>query len=224
MPSARTSMRPLPRHAGDGVPAYVWDRVSARYSRQLWLERAAVRTAVGLLAPASGERVLDVGTGTGELLHQLARRPDRPGDVVGVDPSAAMLARVPRLPAGWSVRVADARYLPFGDDDFDAAAASYVLHVLADADVPLVLAELRRVLRPRGRLVVVTPGVSSRGPARGFGLALDRLAARRPSRYGGLRALDPRPALERAGFDIAQARWILLGYPSICVLAHPSER
>jgi ubiquinone/menaquinone biosynthesis C-methylase UbiE len=217
-------MRPLPRHAGEGVPAYVWDRVSAHYSRQLWLERAAVRTAVELLAPASGERVLDVGTGTGELLRQLARRPARPGDVVGVDASAAMLARVSRLPAGWSVRVADARRLPFGDDEFDAATASYVLHVLADADVPLVLAELRRVLGPRGRLVVVTPGIPSRGPMRPVGVALDRLAARRPSGYGGLRALDPRPALERAGFDIAQARWSLRGYPSICVLAHSAER
>ena len=209
----------LPPHAGDGVPPYVWDRVSVHYDRQLWLERSAVRAAAELLAPGSGERVLDVGTGTGEVLRQLALRPEAPREVVGVDASAVMLARVSHLPAGWSVQVADARCLPIGDGEFDTAAASYVLHVLADADVPVVLAELRRVLRPGGRLVLVTPGVPAHGPVRLLALALDRLAARRPSRYGGLRALDPRPALERAGFDIERVRWSLRGYPSICVLA-----
>ena len=207
----------LPRR--DGVPPYVWDRVSVHYDRQLWLERAAVRTAAELLSPAGGERVLDVGTGTGEVLRQLARRPLRPAEVVGIDASAAMLARVSHLPAGWSVRVGDARRLPFGDGEFDAATVSYVLHVLADADVPVVLAELRRVLRPGGRLVLVTPGIPARGPMRVLALGLDRLAACRPSRCGGLRALDPRPALRRAGFDIGRARWSLRGYPSICVLA-----
>ncbi|HUY59400.1 MAG TPA: methyltransferase domain-containing protein [Solirubrobacteraceae bacterium] len=212
-------MRPSPSVSGDGVPQYVWDRVSVHYDRQLWFERAAVRAAVELLAGRGGERALDVGTGTGEVLRQLARGPARPGEVVGVDTSEAMLARVSQLPAGWSVQIGDARCLPFGAAEFDAATACYVLHVLADADVAAALAELRRVLRPGGRLVVVTPGIPARGPGRTLALALDRLAARHPNRYGGLRALDTRPALERAGFDIAKERWSLLGYPSICVLA-----
>lgn len=200
------------------APAGVWDRLSSHYDRQLWLERAAVRRALRLVAPQAGERVLDVGTGTGEVLRQLARHP-RYREVIGIDSSAGMLARVPDLPAGFSVRVADVRGLPFPDDHFDVVTASYVLHVLRDADLPAVVAELRRVLRPGGRLVTVTPAAPTRGPLRIIAIALDRLARRAPRRFVGLRALDPRCALERSGFEIATALWSLRGYPSICVLA-----
>lgn len=208
----------------DGVPTVAWDRLSARYDRQLWLERSAVRTAVDLLAPGRDDRMLDLATGTGEVLRQLARRVERPREVVGVDASAAMLAHVSALPAGWSVRIGDARELAFGDDEFDVVSASYVLHVLADGDLPAALAELRRVLRPGGRLVTVTPAIPGRGPLRQVARALDRLATRNPERYGGLRALDPRAELRRAGFAFSDARWSLRGYPSLCVLARAPER
>lgn len=200
------------------VPPTVWDQVSAHYDRQLWLERGAVRRAVALLASRDGERILDVGTGTGEVLRQLARHPDRL-QATGVDQSAAMLARVPDLPPGWSVRVADARSLPFSDGAFDAVTAAYLLQVLSDTDIPGVVGELLRVLRPGGRLVTVTPSIPPRGPLRLLGSALDQLARRHPRSYGGLRALNPRPALEQAGFEIAAVHWSLRGYLSLCVLA-----
>ena len=202
------------------APGGVWDRLSSHYDRQLWLERLAVRDAVRLVAPHAGERVLDVGTGTGEVLRQLGRHPGCQ-QVIGVDSSAAMLSRVPDLPVGFSVQVADARGLPFPDDHFDVVTASYVLHVLPNAELPAVVAELRRVLRPGGRLVTVTPATPTRGPSRILAIALDRLARRAPRRFVGLRALDPRCALERAGFEIAAVLWSLRGYPSICVLARP---
>ena len=203
----------------DGVPTAAWDQFSRHYDRQLWLERSAVRTALELLALAGDERMLDLATGTGEVLRQLARRAQRPREVVGIDTSAAMLARVGALRDGWSVHVGDARSLPFEDATFDVASAAYALHVLADGDVPIVLGELARVLRTGGRLVTVTPAIPDRGPARPLARALDRIATQPPERYGGLRALDPRPALARAGFVIGDARWNLRGYPSLCVLA-----
>jgi ubiquinone/menaquinone biosynthesis C-methylase UbiE len=196
----------------------VWDQVSGHYDRQLWLERGAVRRAVELLAPRDGERILDVGTGTGEVLRQLARHPGRL-QAIGVDQSAEMLARVPELPVGWSVGVADARRLPFADGAFDAVTAAYLLQVLPVPDVSGAVGELLRVLRPGGRLVTVTPSIPPRGPRRLLGSTLDGLAKRRPSRYGGLRALDPRAALEQAGFEVAAVGWSLRGYPSLCVLA-----
>jgi ubiquinone/menaquinone biosynthesis C-methylase UbiE len=200
------------------VPPTFWDRVSADYDRQLFLERGPVRCALALLAPQDGERILDVGTGTGEVLRQLARRRSRL-QATGVDQSAAMLARVPELPAGWSVSVADARRLPYADGAFDAVTAAYLLHVLPTKDIPAVAGELLRVLRPGGRLVTITPAIPPRGPLRLLGSALDGLARRRPSRYSGLRALDPRGSLEQAGFEIAAARWSLRGYLSLCILA-----
>jgi len=55
--------------------------------------------------------------------------------------------------------------------------------------------------------------------ARPIAAALDGLATRRPDRYRGLRALNPACALERAGFRLLRSRWILRGYPGVCVLA-----
>lgn len=205
--------------APDGVPPQAWDEFSRHYDRQLWLERAAVATALALLRPQPDERVLDVATGTGEALRQLAACRDRPRQAIGIDQSAAMLSHVPALPGGWATQQADARALPFAASCFDVAISSYLLHLLMPTDVPIVLAELRRVLRPGGRLVTVTPAIPPRGPARPLARALDRLAACRPHRYGGLRALDVRPALIDAGFQVAEARWNLRGYPTLCVLA-----
>ena len=204
-------------------PAGIWDRLSARYDRQLWLERRAVAQAVALLAPRAGERHLDLGTGTGEVLRQLRHRVEMPRELVGVDASAGMLARVGALPDGWSLHRGDVRAIPFADASFEVASASYLLHLLAPDDLPAVVVEIGRVLVPGGRLVTVTPAIPDRGVARPLAAALDRLSHRRPAAYRGLRALDPRPALERAGFGIERSEWNLWGYPSLCVLARRRE-
>lgn len=197
----------------------VWDDLSRRYERQLWLERAAVREALDLLAPGPDDHLLDLATGTGEVLRQLARRDRRPRSAIGVDSSPAMLARAATPPAGWSLRQADARSLPFAAAEFDAISAAYLLHVVAEADLHAILAEARRVLRPGGRMVTVTPAIPGRWPARPLARALDRLAAAAPRLCCGLRALDPRSALERAGLEIEAHGFSLRGYPSLCVLA-----
>lgn len=197
-----------------------WDRLSHRYDRQLWLERSAVRTLVALLDPAPDHELLDAGTGTGAVLRALLERERRPRTVIGIDASAAMLSHVGALPDGWSVQLGDASGLPFADAAFDAVSASYLLHVVDD--VPAVLDEIRRVLRPGGRLVTVTPAVPPRGLARPLARALDRLADRDGDRYIGLRALDPTAALERAGFTVDASRWNVRGYPSLCVKSRPS--
>ncbi len=202
-----------------GVPLGAWDQASSHYDRQLWLERSAVRTALDMLDPQADERLLDIGTGTGEVLRQLLDRDKPPHVAVGVDASAGMLAHAPKLPPEWAIREGDARELPFDDDGFDIAVAAYILHVLPAADVPTALAELARVLRPGGRAAIVTPAIPRRGVMRCVALASDALARRAPRRYGGLRALDPRSPLSHAGFTVVNARTNLRGYPSLCVLA-----
>lgn len=203
-----------------GVRSATWERLSGLYDRQLWLERAAVRTALDLACAGPDDRLLDLGTGTGEVLRELAGRPVRPRGAVGVDASAAMLARVPALPGGWTVSRGDLSALPCASDEFDVAVASYVLHVLPDAALAPALAELARVLRPGGRFVTVTPVVPARGLLRPVAVALDAMARRTLAWTGGLRAFDPRQALAEAGFRVIRARVLQRGYPSLCVLAH----
>lgn len=107
---------------------------------------------VDLAGDVAGRRILDAGCGSGAVSEALRAR----GAVVaGFDRSAAMveLARR-RLGDGTDLRVADiGRPLPYPDGEFDDAIAALVLHYLEDWTAPL--AELRRVLRPGGRLIVV---------------------------------------------------------------------
>lgn len=103
-----------------------------------------------LAGDVRGRHVLDAGCGSGPLAAQLQAR----GAVVsGFDTSAAMLDLARRrLAEGTDLRVADlAEPLPYDDGAFDDVVASLVLHYLRDWTAPL--AELRRLLRPGGRLI-----------------------------------------------------------------------
>jgi SAM-dependent methyltransferase len=99
----------------------------------------------------AGRRILDAGCGAGPLLAALR---DRGALVTGFDKSAEMLELARRrLGDDADLRVADlGSALPFPDNTFDDVAASLVLHYLEDWGPAL--AELRRVLKPGGRLIV----------------------------------------------------------------------
>lgn len=120
-----------------------------------WYERPAM---VGLAGDIDGHRVLDAGCGSGPLTAALR---DRGAIVTGFDLSSAMieLARQ-RLGADADLHVGDlGERLPFDDNAFDDVVASLCLHYLEDWAPPL--AELRRVLRPGGRLILSVPHPSA---------------------------------------------------------------
>ena len=112
-----------------------------------YYERPATLALAGDVA---GRRILDAGCGSGPLFAELR---DRGAIVTGFDASAGMLEIARRrLGDDADLRVADlGRPLPFPDSAFDDVIASLVLHYLEDWTAPL--AELRRVLRPGGRLI-----------------------------------------------------------------------
>ncbi|MEJ1199300.1 MULTISPECIES: class I SAM-dependent methyltransferase [unclassified Streptomyces] len=113
-----------------------------------YYERPAMLTLAGDVA---GHRVLDAGCGSGPLTAALR---DRGAVVTGIDASAGMLALARRrLGDDVALHLADlSDRLPFDDGAFDDVVASLVLHYLEDWEPTL--AELRRVLRPGGRLIV----------------------------------------------------------------------
>jgi ubiquinone/menaquinone biosynthesis C-methylase UbiE len=155
--------------------------------------------------------LLDVATGTGGLLRELAVR-DGPRQAweVGVDRSASMLAVArEHLPGDWPLVRGDARQLRFEDGSFDVATVCYLLHLLAPGDRRRVLEEMARVLRPGGRAVTVT--VEARRPVT---RALLVLLPRR----SGLRPLDPADEFQAAGLRPIRARFVRSGWPSLCLL------
>lgn len=206
------------------VRATAWDRAAPLYDVQLALERRALDAALEVASPAAGDRVLDLATGTGALLRRLALRPDPPREVLGVDASAAMLARAPALPPTWRLRRVDATQLPLPAGGYDLVCAAYLLHVLDATARRSVLGEVNRVLARGGRLVLVTvtaPPPSVLAVAFAALAALAAWARRGPGILAGLRPLDPRPELRAAGFDVMRARRTTRGYPSLVVLARP---
>jgi ubiquinone/menaquinone biosynthesis C-methylase UbiE len=197
----------------------VWDRAARLYDFQLLLERAAIDQALELAAIRGGERVLDLGTGTGAVLVELAARADAPREAVGVDRSASMLAEAQDLPYRWRLLRADATALPFPTDSFDVIVAAYLLHLLEPPGRRAVIAEAARVLRPRGRLITVTVSMP-RSPALALTFApLTAMARRSSGIMAGLRVLDPRGELIDGGFCVRAARHTSRGYPSLVVLA-----
>ena len=101
-----------------------------------------------------GQRVLDVGCGTGVHARAAAQRVGPTGSVVGLDPNAGMLAVAASSiePVQWRRGVAEA--LPFEDAALDRIVSGFVLMFLTDPQ--RALAEMVRVLTPGGRLTVTT--------------------------------------------------------------------
>ena len=114
--------------------------------------RRLVRSALGA---APGERILDVGCGPGFYCAELVEEVGPDGSILGVDSSPQMLALAERrCEAHDNVAFAEgaATALPVEDEAFDAALCVQVLEYMPD--VPAVLAELHRALRPGGRVVL----------------------------------------------------------------------
>jgi len=139
-----------------------YDRISSAYDALADASEGACRErGLSLLAPAPGESALEVGYGTGHGLVELARRVGEAGRVVGLDVSPSMArearGRLDRegVAARVDLRVGAAPPLPFEDAAFDVAWMSFTLELFPETTVPEVLAEVRRVLVPGGRLGVV---------------------------------------------------------------------
>jgi len=142
--------------------AGVFDSVAARYDLMNdlmsgGLHRLWKRFTIESSGVRPGERVLDIAGGTGDLARLFARRVGASGEVVLTDINAAMLrlGRDRLLDAGVIVPVAqcNAEALPFASDRFDCVSVAFGLRNMTHKDAAL--AEMRRVLRPGGRLLVL---------------------------------------------------------------------
>jgi ubiquinone/menaquinone biosynthesis C-methylase UbiE len=147
-------------------------RSSARfYDLMVWLltlgrERSFRERLIELARLQPGESVLDVGCGTGTLAIAAKRRVGPTGSVQGIDASPEMIARANRKARKEGVdvtfRTAVVETLPFPDRHFDVVLSTLMLHHLPRATREQSAREIRRVLKPGGRVLAVDFGMAGR--------------------------------------------------------------
>jgi demethylmenaquinone methyltransferase/2-methoxy-6-polyprenyl-1,4-benzoquinol methylase len=208
----------------DGQVRAMFDRIAGVYDAMNSVMTAGLhhrwrRRAIDLAAVGPGSKVLDVATGTGDLAIEAA---SRGAEVIGSDFSEGMLERARAKAPQIRFEQADALALPYPDDAFDAATVGFGARNFSDLGRGL--AEMARVVRPGGRVVVLEITTPTRPPlSTFFSLWFDRIVplvgrlAGDPDAYSYLpnsvkRFPGPRDLaaeMERAG--MSELRWILTG-------------
>jgi demethylmenaquinone methyltransferase / 2-methoxy-6-polyprenyl-1,4-benzoquinol methylase len=220
-----------------GDVSEMFDRLAERYDLlndllSLGQDRRWRRVVAGLVGAGPGERVLDLAAGTGTSSRAFTRAGAK---CVACDFSLGMLRVGARRPAPRVTFVAgDALALPFGDAGFDAVTISFGLRNVADPD--RALAELLRVTRPGGRLVICEFGhLRSRAADRLYGRVLSAAApalARRisanPAAYEYLaESIASWPAQPELARRISAAGWSQVGWRDLTlgvVAVHTATR
>jgi len=182
------------------------------------------RLGLQMLAAQEGERILEIGFGTGNALLELARDVGRTGVISGIDISEGMLniAAEKLENAGLSERVkldcGDGAALPYGASEFDAVFMSFTLELFDTPEIAVVLRECNRVLKLHGRMVVVSMVKKAR----------DNLAVRlyewvhaKLPNYVDCRPIMLRRDLQQSGFNLQRvSEQMMWGLPLEIALAH----
>jgi demethylmenaquinone methyltransferase/2-methoxy-6-polyprenyl-1,4-benzoquinol methylase len=178
--------------------------------------------ALDRLNITTGETVLEIGFGTGQCLERMARSVGESGRVCGIDISSGMLAvsrrRLQKTSFfGWvELTCSDALKNPYADNKFDAVFMSFTLELFDEPEIPEVLFEVRRVLKPGGRVGVL--GMSKEGKYSLLLKLYEWLHQELPT------IIDCRPiyveeVIKNAGFAISYKECLnLMGLPAEIVL------
>ena len=183
-----------------------YNSISAIYDRLggIFVRKPAEK-ALSYLKTVNGEMVLEIGFGTGYCLQQIALSIGTTGRAYGIDISDGMIQVTKNKleKAGLMDRVelyhGDASKLPFTNETFDAVFMSFTLELFDTPEIPLLLNEVRRVLKAGGRL-----GVTSLSRAKGNSIALRMYEwiHRTWPKYVDCRPIYLEQSLHKAGYTV----------------------
>lgn len=199
-----------------------YDRLSRWYDTLAGSERHFAEAGVDQLAPAQGEKVLEIGYGTGHILVRLAQAVGEAGRVYGIDISDGMRAvaekRIERAGLGSRVELitGDASVLPFDPGFLDAIFMSFTLELFDVPEIPVVLHECHRVLIAEGRICIVSMAAEQHP---GFAVRVYEWMHEHFPAAVDCRPIIARQSVDEAGFHIrAVSRHQTWGLPlEICL-------
>jgi demethylmenaquinone methyltransferase/2-methoxy-6-polyprenyl-1,4-benzoquinol methylase len=199
-----------------------YNKISRVYDMLSDRSEAPVRkAALRLLAAANGEHALEIGFGTGHSLVTMAKAVGSTGKVHGIDLSDKMVATARKnltregLISRAKLVCGDAAKLPYPDSSIDAIFMCFTLELFDTPEIPKVLRECKRVLRPGGRIVVAS---MTKKDAHGLVVQAFEWTHRHFPNFLDCRPIYVRQAIEDAGFNVGKTIRMKMWVPVAIVL------
>jgi len=177
-------------------------------------EKGLRRKGLHLLSVTPGEVVLEVGVGTGYSLKEIANFVGENGKAHGIDvtPQMLELTRKRLKKAGFMDRVelyeGDARRMPYQNGKFDAVYMASTLELFDTPDIPVVLNEVKKVLKPSGRLGVAS--LTKEGRESSLFIRFYEWLHQKIPKYANCRPIYVEKLIEDAGYQITKTEEFIL--------------
>ncbi len=213
---------PVPRTKEEAKRLY--DRISRFYDfLTAAFERKYAEMALERLSIGERETILEIGFGSGHCLRQIAQSVGKSGKACGIDISTGMLKVTRRklekaqLMDRAELYCGDAVSLPYDDNTFDAVFMSFTLELFDTPEIIKVLEEVKRVLKPGGRLGVVD---ASKEDGESKLLGLYEWVHKKWPKYVDCRPIYVEQSIKEVGYEIKSKEKVsLLGLPGEIVIA-----
>ena len=220
--SAVSRVLPVPRTKEEAKRLY--DRISRFYDFfTAAFERKYAEMALERLSVKEGEAVLEIGFGSGHCFRQIAQSVGKSGKAYGIDISTGMLEVTKRkleraqLMDRAELHCGDAASLPYDDDTFDGVFMSFTLELFDTPEIPKVLEEIKRVLKPGGRLAVAS---MSKEDGESMLVRLYEWVHKKWPKYVDCRPIYVEQSLKDAAYEIKSKEKVrLFGLPGEIVIA-----
>lgn len=193
----------------------IYDFLSPIYEYLTRYERLSKERGLEVAKIKRGYMVFEVGFGTGQIVIELALRVGNEGMVYGIDLSRKMLEKTRKrvqkhgLTGRVNLQLGDARKLPYMNKLFNVVFNSYMLDLIDTPEIPKVLKEFKRVLKPGGRLILVN---LSKGKSWYTNMKFyEWIYSKCPSLLGGCRPVLIKSFLEELGFQSVEREFLLVG-------------